>query len=799
MTKQTKYSFTFSVLFFLVIFQSSAKQQDDNKLTIYTDREEIEYLDKYLYVLEDPSNNLSFQQVISSSHKSQFKKAENIDQFKNDCTYWGRIVIENYSGYRDEWVLNIAPVGTNFIEVYYKKNDEHQYSHKKTGEYVIYDEKAQPKKRACKVRLDLSDEDLAVIYIKINNIDKTIPEFDLLLESSDKYYSSLEKRNLLIGIFVGMMGIIILYNLLIYKLHKDKTHIYYALYILSMSTLFIYEFGFALETVFKNFPVLNQFLLQLSIIAPFFFLKFISTYTKATRYFPKAIGFVQKAELVFLSMFVISLLVLAIWFDVALVKYINQAAFSAYMLVASIVVYLMLRSKKRASSFVILGTAALVGFSLVAIYLKLAWNIDHLKGFILVGFVIQVFSFSLGLGFRMKLREIEKLKEQNRLIGELKKSEQRTHVLNSQLEAKIEERGNRLNQHQKEIAFQAKELVEMNWELYEKNGELEKANDAMEVSNKKLIQKNEELNVLNNRLNNTLAKLKETQVQLIQSEKMASIGVLTAGIAHEINNPINFVYAGADTLASTLNEIMGIVDQYGKISSQNSPEEITSFLDDLERVKQEISYEETRDDVFDLLNDIKEGARRTAEIVQGLRSFSRLDEEQVKKADLHLGLESTLTLLRNKLKDGIRVIKDYDPELPSIECVPGQINQVFMNILVNAAQAIQENESEENIIEIKTVANMLVSSDDTDVEEQKIEDIEIHITDTGGGIAEEIQNRIFEPFFTTKKVGEGTGLGLSITHSIIQKHNGSIELKSDGENGTTFIITLPTTQMHDNV
>ena len=289
------------------------------------------------------------------------------------------------------------------------------------------------------------------------------------------------------------------------------------------------------------------------------------------------------------------------------------------------------------------------------------------------------------------------------------------------------------------------------------------------VTQKQEIEKiNVELNKQKEELQKTLENLKQAQGQLVQSEKMASLGQLVAGIAHEINNPVNFISAGVDSLSTNLEEIKQVLDVYHRITSTNVAEK----LKEIEVLKEKVEYKEAIREINDLIESIKNGTNRTIEIVRGLRTFSRLDEDILKMADIHEGLDSTLILLHNKYKNRIEIVKSYG-NLPLIECYPGQLNQVFMNIISNAIDAIDEK----GIITISTSASNKL--------------IQVSIKDTGQGIPENIRQKIFDPFFTTKGVGKGTGLGLSICQSIIEKHKGNIKVKSEEGKGTEFIISLP--------
>lgn len=300
------------------------------------------------------------------------------------------------------------------------------------------------------------------------------------------------------------------------------------------------------------------------------------------------------------------------------------------------------------------------------------------------------------------------------------------------------------------------------------------ANERLMMAEKQLKETLELEKKQKEELDRLVAQLKETQGQLVHNEKMASLGQLTAGIAHEINNPINFVYNGIDTLKISLDDLMEIVKKYNELDSANGNKE--EIIQEAKELKDQLGFEDLTQDIEHLVADIKKGAIRTMEIVKGLRIFSRLDEEERKMANIKEALESTLILLNNKMKGRIEVKRYYDETMPEILCYPGQLNQVFMNILNNAIQAIPEDRKDGEI---------------TIYTENQAENVIIRIKDNGVGMSEQVKRRIFEPFFTTKPVGVGTGLGLSITFGIIEKHNGQIFVNSEEGKGTEFVIQLP--------
>jgi phosphate/phosphite/phosphonate ABC transporter binding protein len=290
---------------------------------------------------------------------------------------------------------------------------------------------------------------------------------------------------------------------------------------------------------------------------------------------------------------------------------------------------------------------------------------------------------------------------------------------------------------------------------------------------------NDALILKNDQLEQALSELKLAQDTLIHSEKMASLGLLTAGVAHEINNPVNFIFTGINGLEKNINALMTVMRALEKMEDLTM-EEIASYRDTMEQIKKNNRYEAVKASLGEFIDGIRLGAKRTADIVSGLRNFARTDESERTRAHVHECLDSTLLLLQFKFKTaGVQLSKQYDDQVPEMACYPGPLNQVFMNLFTNAIQAIEaRTDGAEGQISVTT--------------RQIADKVEITITDNGTGIEQSILAKIFDPFFTTKQVGEGTGLGLSITYGIIRKHQGTLEVESEVGRGTKFFIYLPT-------
>ena len=314
--------------------------------------------------------------------------------------------------------------------------------------------------------------------------------------------------------------------------------------------------------------------------------------------------------------------------------------------------------------------------------------------------------------------------------------------------------------------------------------DLDRANAGLARANEHLEEqvklRTNDLSVALDDLESTMKNLRESQAQLVQSEKMASLGQMVAGVAHEINTPLGYARGNARIVRNTLGEIRGLCATQGKAlglltAANASEEEITGAIAEAEAQRQNLNPDELMGDLESLLLDADHGLVQIADLVSSLKDFSRVDRSRNDLFDLNAGIDSAIKICNNQLKNRVEVVREFGT-LPEIECSPSQVNQVFLNLINNAGQAIDG----EGRITIRTATEK--------------GGVVVSVSDTGCGMSEEVKKRIFEPFFTTKPVGQGTGLGLSIVFRIVEEHHGRIEVDSKPGAGTTFRVHLPLAQ-----
>jgi signal transduction histidine kinase len=589
--------------------------------------------------------------------------------------------------------------------------------------------------------------ELYPFHSRLNNYHKFIYDLHIPADSTVTYYARIKSthemqmpiflgdeahmddsnltKNILFGVFFGIILVMFFYNLFIYFSVKDPIYLYYVLYIFIVGMAQSTIEGYCFHYIWPD----NSFLATRSF---FLLTAFVNiSGLEFTRKFLQTSKFIPKLDKISYFLYTIYAIVIVLTFRGKLyVSYQILQLFagivSLYML--TIAVTIAKTGYRPAKFFLIAWMPLIVG---IIVWILKDYNVFSYNVFtnysITFGSAMEVILLSFALADKINIFKAEKERSQEETLKALQENERIIREQNVVLESKVRER---------------------TVELSESNQELGK----------------------------TLEDLKQAQSQLVESEKMASLGQLTAGIAHEINNPINFVTANIKPLKRDIDMMFDAFSFIENISLSDAPaEEKQSQIDEY---KEELDFDYLVIEINDLLKGIKEGAGRTAEIVKGLKIFSRLDEDDLKVADINEGLDSTLVIANNLLNNNIKVIKAYS-DIPAIECYAGKLNQVFLNIISNGVYAVHKKFAD------TTGGEIVITTSNDD------EFIYVNIKDNGTGMEEKTQKKIFEPFFTTKDVGEGTGLGMSIAYNTIKKHNGQILLNSTPGEGTEFILKLP--------
>lgn len=574
--------------------------------------------------------------------------------------------------------------------------------------------------------LNLKPAEIKDYYLKVQS--KAPVFLPLEIGSYENFLSRFTKRDNITGLYLGIMMALFLYNALIYFIVKDKNYIYYIIYTLFMAATQITIWGYVWR-FFGSGNAINYYAIILfPCIAGISNISFAKTFMNLKTEFPVADRFFNLFIIVYIA--AICLVFSNQYFYAYRLIDFNVLLLSIYALIVSLIA--LKRGSRPALFFFVSWVILLVSLIFYALRNFEVLPFDKVPSYLLyMGSAVQTILLSIALA-------------------------------------------DKINIYRKETAISQEKALHVSLE----NERLVKEQNV--ILENEVTKRTSELKQANNQLNTTLTNLKDTQTQLVEAEKMASLGQLTAGIAHEINNPINFVKSNITPLRLDVKDLMEVLNAYGELHSFNENHNgYKQKLNAIEELKEDIDIVYVQKEISNLIAGIEEGAERTAEIVKGLRTFSRIDEAALKIVNVHEGILSTIVLLKNNIPYYVKLVKEFHAE-GNIECFPGKLNQVFMNMLTNAVQAItakpDKTDDEHVIIKTRDIDNNY---------------IEVSIKDSGMGMTEEVKHRIFEPFFTTKDVGEGTGLGMAIVFKIIQKHNGKINIISAPGEGSEFVITLP--------
>lgn len=549
------------------------------------------------------------------------------------------------------------------------------------------------------------------------------------VEGTRKLLTDGHYRDVFFAIYFGVVISLLIYNLFLYFSVKDNNYLQYVLFIIAVGgtqlVLNGYDRVFELITSpWLALRITHIFGILSGVFSILFVRNFLHLKTKAPLYY-KIFGWLYIP-------YVFALLLLVSGYFNASYDMINVSALSIVLLVpVSIKVW---RSGDESAAYFLVGW--LVFITAVTVFVLKDFGLIPYNEATLyalpIGSAIELVVLSLALGSR-----INQLKKDRQ---KAKEKELNTSLLNEKIQR-------------------------------EQNIELERS----------VTERTSELTEMNDSLAETLEDLKSAQQQLIQSEKLASLGQLTAGIAHELNNPINFVTSSAQSLKRDFADLKEVIETVSVL--QPMSDKLSDELKVVIQRMKDLDIAFTLKEIDELLAGVVDGAERTAEIVSGLRIFSRMDGNQSSEANINELLTSTLIILRSNLKDEADVLTEFSENLPHINCQPGKLNQVFMNIITNAAQATMETQLIRSEREVRVRTRL--------VNDSGKQFIQVDITDNGVGMSEQKISQIFNPFFTTKGVGQGTGLGLSIVKGILDDHDATIEITSEIDKGTTFLLSFP--------
>lgn len=717
-------SIKLQVILFILLLKSSLSFSETG---IFAKRAlNQDFIGSSVYLFQDTSHSLTLQKVKESDFifKKSYSKVPNFGISSN--TNWIKFSLFNNSNIT-KFILNLSNPIIDEVTLYIvrdKKIDSIHY----TNYYPL--KNRTYKHQFYLFNIALKKGESVNCYLKLKSNQQIL--VPLSLRTEKQIFSETSNADAKTGLYLGIMLVMLLYNLFIYFIVKDKDYLVYCHYIFWVALTQATLLGFFHRFLWTGNIWLAQHMIifcgAMSGIATVLFAK---SFLRASKYTPK----------------------LNILLNVIIIVY----------LLAIIALLL----DKHLIAFQMVNATAGVG-SLLVIYV--AWSVYKKKyapaSYFLLSFSIFFISVLIFVFKDYGIVPYNQLTVHSVEIG----SALEAIFLSFALAGKIN-----ILKKEKE-ASQAEALL-----IAEENERIIKEQNV--ILEKKVNERTIELISTNDELSDTLEDLKEAQSQLVAAEKMASLGQLTAGIAHEINNPINFVTSNVSPLTRDVDMLLDaikVIEEVG-LSDISIPDKEKKIAD----YKEELDFDYLKIEINHLLKGINEGASRTAEIVKGLRIFSRVDEDDLKRADINEGIESTLVIVNNLLGK-IEVKRDFG-KLPLIECYPGKLNQVFLNILSNAVYATQKHFGENEGGEIK----IITTADD--------ENVMITFKDNGIGMDEITMQKIFEPFFTTKEVGEGTGLGMSIAYNTIKKHNGEIIIHSKIGEGTEFILKLPIINISSNL
>jgi len=649
--------------------------------------------------------------TVRESKNFKLSTTANPDLGLSNSTFWIKFTVENQTS-QSRLMIDIENSTLTDCALYYLDQGEYKYVYL-SNQSTVRDRKYQYSDFLFDIVL--APNATGTYYLKVKGEEQLI--LPIILGSRLSIVRSKSDTQLLWGIFIGIVAVMAAYNFLLFIFTKDKSYLLYVLYCifigLTQTTLSGYTYHYLLD----DSPwLLNKLYIIFPAMAGITAMLFVRRFLETKKRTPK----LHQLFLIPITLYLIAMIYRLSGLNVISFRMIDISALMTSLLMYIVSIKISMQGFRPAKYFLIAWTIFFIGIILFSLR-----NLGLLP-------YNSFTSYTMGLGTAIEL---------------------------TLLSIALADRINVLKR-EKELS-QAKAI--------------KAANDKERIIREQNISLEKMVNERTAALKSAMEELKQTETQLVQSEKMATLGQLTAGIAHEINNPINFVTSNVSPLKRDVDILFQANEFFQNLAlSESEPAEKSVAIQEYSE-EQELDF--LRTEINHLIDGIHNGALRTSEIVKGLRQFSRLDEDTLKFASLTEGIDSALLILSNQL-GSIQIIRQYE-EMPLVECYPGKLNQVFLNILSNGAYAVNKQFAFKQGGQLKITARVNDGQ------------VELIFEDNGIGMDETTKNKLFNPFFTTKEAGEGTGLGMSISLTILKKHNGTLEVQSSPGEGSSFIIRLP--------
>ncbi len=688
-------------------------------------KEEVCSIGSRAELLDESWSGLSVKEVLYGQHqwKPGGQEVYNFGHAKQ--AYWLRFFFRNGLNSAELFYFNINNALIDSVEVWVQY--ETKTGHFKTGDHWPFYERPV-NHTSFSFPIYLQPAEAVAVYVRIKTADHVTVPFKI--GPHDLVNDQMSDYDFVLGMYTGLMLVMFLYNLIVYYSTRDRSYLFYIAYILCLLMAQLFIDGAAFKRFFGSWPLLHHHgIVLLSTLTGFAAIAFARHFLRLKVLAP---GF-NKGLYVFQILYTAALAMRIFGFDRISFMLLDLAGGTVALYGLAFAIWLSIKGNRAAKFYLIAWTFFIGG--LIVFVLKNLGILPHnifTESSLRIGSAGEVILLSFALGDRINRLRREREEEERQKLEALKANQ----VLIEQQKTELEQR------------------------VKERTLELQEANEELRV---------------------TLENLKDTQAQLVDAEKMASLGQLTAGIAHEINNPINFVTSNISPLKRDIQDISDLMSIYRRLESEGlSSSDLVAIVEEAVSFKGQIEYDFIVEEIDILIEGIRDGANRTSEIVRGLRTFSRLDEESFKEADFSEGLDATLTLLNNRTRDRIEVVRNYEGDCKAF-CLPGKVNQVFMNLLSNSIYAVNKR-MQADASHLGRIEVSILSLPDK---------LEVRIKDNGTGMPVSVRSKIFDPFFTTKEVGEGTGLGLSIVFKIMQVHKGQIQVKSVEGDFTEFLLIFP--------